>query len=185
MKVITTDIEGVKIVEPDVFGDERGWFCETYSKPRYEKFGIKADFVQDNESMSSRGVVRGLHWQAAPFTQAKLVRVERGAVLDVAVDIREGSPTYGRHVAVELSSVNRRQLFIPKGFAHGFFVLEDDTVFSYKCDEPYNPGSERGMRFDDPDLGIKWPDVGVPLTLSPKDRMHPPFKEIEPCREKA
>ena len=185
MKVFDTDIAGVKIVEPDVFGDERGWFCETYSKPRYEKFGIAADFVQDNESMSSRGVVRGLHWQAAPFTQAKLVRVERGAVLDVAVDIREGSPTFGRHVAVELSAANRRQLFIPRGFAHGFFVLEDGTVFSYKCDAPYNPEYERGMRFDDPELGIEWPNVGVPLTLSAKDKRHPPLKEIEPWREKA
>ena len=184
MKVIATEIDDVKLVEPDVHGDERGWFCETYSESRYAEFGIKARFVQDNESMSSRGVVRGLHWQAPPYTQAKLVRVERGAVLDVAVDIRRGSPTFGRHVAVELSAANRRQLFIPRGFAHGFVVLEDGTVFSYKCDAPYSPGHERGMRFDDPELGIKWPDLGAAITLSPKDRLHPPLKEIEPWEEK-
>ena len=180
MKVIDTDIEGVKIVEPDRIGDERGWFCEQYNEERYAKAGICARFVQDNESFSRKGVIRGLHWQAAPHTQAKLVRVIRGAVWDVAVDIRRGSPTFGRHVAVTLSAENRRQFFIPRGFAHGFVVLEDDTLFSYKCDSLYCPSADRGMRFDDPALGIEWPDVGVELTLSEKDRRHPGLAGIEP-----
>ena len=180
MNVIETEIPDVKIVEPDRFGDARGWFCETYNAGRYRKFGIDADFVQDNESFSSKGVVRGLHWQAAPSTQAKLVHVIHGAVWDVAVDIRKGSPTYGKCVAEVLSSENRRQLYIPRGFAHGFIVLEDNTLFSYKCDNFYDPKSERGMRFDDPALGIKWPDVGAEIVLSEKDRRHPFFKDIEP-----
>ena len=180
MNVIETEIPDVKIVEPDRFGDARGWFCETYNAGRYRKFGIDADFVQDNESFSSKGVVRGLHWQAAPSTQAKLVHVIHGAVWDVAVDIRKGSPTYGKYVAEVLSSENRRQLYIPRGFAHGFIVLEDNTLFSYKCDNFYDPKSERGMRFDDPALGIKWPDVGAEIVLSEKDRRHPFFKDIEP-----
>ena len=184
MKVIETEIAGVRIVEPDVFGDARGWFCETYNAERYRKAGIGDLFVQDNESFSSRGVVRGLHWQASPHTQAKLIRVIHGAAWDVAVDIRKGSPTYGRHVAVVLSGENRRQLYIPRGFAHGFIVLEDQTLFSYKCDNLYRPDAERGMRFDDPALGIDWPDVGVPLTLSPKDRRHPPLADIEPWEER-
>lgn len=183
MKVIECEIEGVKIVEPDVFGDERGWFSEQYNAERYKAAGIAADFVQDNESFSSKGVVRGLHWQAAPHTQAKLVRVIRGAAWDVAVDIRKNSPTYGRHMAVVLSAENRRQLFIPRGFAHGFVVLENDTLFSYKCDNLYNRDSERGMRFDDPALGISWPELDVPVTLSAKDRTNPGFAEIVPWEE--
>ncbi len=182
MNVIETSIEGLKIVEPDVHGDARGWFAEQYNAERYAKFGITARFVQDNESFSSRGVVRGLHWQAGDHAQAKLVRVVSGAVLDVAVDIRQGSPTYGRHESVELSAANRRQLFIPRGFAHGFIVLEEGTLFSYKCDNLYCHESERGMRFDDPALGIKWPDLGMELTLSEKDRAHPLFAGIEPWR---
>ena len=173
MKVIDTEIEGVKLVEPDIHRDSRGYFCETYSEERYRRAGITATFVQDNESMSSKGVVRGLHWQADPHSQAKLVRVIRGAVWDVAVDVRKGSPTFGRHVAATLSAENGRQFFIPRGFAHGFIVLEDDTLFSYKCDNPYCPESERGIRFDDPELGIVWPDIGVPLKLSEKDMRHP------------
>lgn len=180
MKIIETSIRDVKIIEPDRFGDSRGWFCETFNAERYRAAGIVADFVQDNESFSSKGVVRGLHWQTAPFSQAKLVHVIRGAVWDVVVDIRRGSPTYGRHVAEVLSEENRRQLFVPRGFAHGFIVLEDDTLFSYKCDNLYHPESERGMRFDDPALGIEWPDVGVELKLSEKDRKHPLFSSIEP-----
>ena len=183
MNVIETEIAGVKIVEPKVLGDERGWFCEQYNAERYRAAGIAARFVQDNESLSSRGVVRGLHWQAGAHSQAKLLRVVHGAVIDVAVDIRRGSPAFGRHVSVELSAANRRQLFIPRGFAHGFFVLEDDTIFSYKCDNLYCPEAERGMRFDDPALGIAWPDVGVKLTLSARDRAHPPLAEIEPWEE--
>jgi len=184
MKVHDCEIEGVKIIEPDVFRDARGYFCETYNRERYFKAGVSAEFVQDNESLSSKGVIRGLHWQAAPFTQAKLVRVIRGAVLDIAVDIRKGSPTYGKHVAAELSAANGRQFFIPRGFAHGFIVLEDDTLFSYKCDNLYTPASERNMRFDDPALGIKWPDLGMELKLSPKDAAAPLFSEIEPWEEK-
>lgn len=183
MNIVETDIAGVRILEPQVFGDARGWFAETYNAARYRAAGITADFVQDNESFSSKGVVRGLHWQAAPHTQAKLVRVLRGAVWDVAVDIRKGSPTFGRHVATTLTGANRRQLFIPRGFAHGFIVLEDDTLFSYKCDNFYCKASERGLRFDDPALGIKWPDVGTNLTLSEKDRAHPLLADIEPWEE--
>ena len=185
MKVVETEIAGVRIVEPDVFGDDRGWFCETYNAERYRRAGIDGLFVQDNESLSARGVVRGLHWQAAPHTQAKLIRVIHGAVWDVTVDIRKGSPTYGRHVAVTLSAGNRRQLYVPRGFVHGFIVLEDDTLLSYKCDNLYRPESERGMRFDDPALGIEWPDVGMPLTLSPKDRNHPPLADVEPWTDGA
>lgn len=184
MKVIDAELEGLKIIEPDVFGDARGWFCEQYNAARYKAAGITADFVQDNESLSSKGVVRGLHWQAAPHTQAKLVRVIRGAAWDVAVDIRKGSPTFGKHVSAILTGDNKKQLFIPRGFAHGFIVLEDDTLFSYKCDNFYCAAADRGMRFDDPALGIKWPEIGVELTLSEKDRKHPLFSDIEPWEEK-
>jgi dTDP-4-dehydrorhamnose 3,5-epimerase len=184
MNVIETDIPGVKIIEPQVIGDSRGWFAEQYNAERYKAAGIDADFVQDNESFSSKGVVRGLHWQAAPHTQAKLVRVVRGSVWDVAVDIRKGSPTYGRHVAVTLSAENHRQFFIPRGFAHGFIVLEDDTLFSYKCDRLYCREADSGMLFSDPALGIEWPDLGMELKLSEKDTKHPLFKDIEPWEEK-
>ena len=180
MKVIDTEIEGLKIIEPDVFGDHRGWFCETYNAERYRKVGVDAVFVQDNESFSSKGVVRGLHWQAAPHTQAKLVRVIQGEVWDVAVDIRKGSKTFGKHVAVTLSAENRRQFFIPRGFAHGFIVLEDNTLFGYKCDNLYCPVAERGMLFNDPALGIKWPDVITPIVLSDKDMRFPKLADIQP-----
>ena len=180
MKVLETEIEGVKIVEPQVFGDSRGWFVEQYNAARYKAAGIDADFVQDNESFSSKGVVRGLHWQAAPHTQAKLVRVVRGAVWDVAVDIRKGSPTFGRHVAVTLTGENKRQFFIPRGFAHGFIVLEDNTLFSYKCDNLYCPESDRGMLFSDPALAIEWPKIDVEIKLSDKDQRHPTLADIEP-----
>ena len=184
MKVIDAELEGLKIVDPDVFGDARGWFCEQYNAARYKAAGITADFVQDNESFSCKGVVRGLHWQAAPHTQAKLVRVIRGAVWDVVVDIRKGSPTFGKHFSVVLSGENRKQLFIPRGFAHGFIVLEDDTLFSYKCDNFYSAAADCGMRFDDPALGIEWPKVDVELRLSEKDRRHPLLANIEPWEEK-
>ena len=184
MDVVDADIEGVKIVEPDVFGDARGWFCEQYNAERYKAAGIDVEFVQDNESFSRKGVMRGLHWQAAPHTQAKLVRVIRGAVWDVAVDIRKGSKTFGKHVAVVLSAENRKQFFIPRGFAHGFIVLEDDTLFSYKCDNIYSAAADRGMRFDDPALGIEWPKLDVELRLSEKDRQQPMFSDIEPWEEK-
>jgi dTDP-4-dehydrorhamnose 3,5-epimerase len=184
MKVMDTTIQGLKIIEPDVFGDNRGWFCETYNAERYRQAGIDNVFVQDNESFSSKGVIRGLHWQAAPYTQAKLVRVIRGAVWDVALDIRKGSPTFGRHFASILSGDNRRQFYIPRGFAHGFIVLEDNTLFSYKCDNLYHPAADRGLRFDDPALGIEWPDLGIPLTLSAKDQKHPLLAEIQPWEDK-
>ena len=183
MKVVDTEIEGVKIIEPDVFRDARGYFCETYNSARYREAGITASFVQDNESFSSKGVVRGLHWQAAPHTQAKLVRVIRGAVWDVAVDIRKDSPTFGKHVSVALSGENMRQFFIPRGFAHGFIVLEDNTLFSYKCDNLYSPSADRGLRFDDPALHIEWPSLDIPLTLSEKDKKHPLLAEIAPWCE--
>ena len=184
MKVIETAIEGVKIIEPEVFGDARGWFVEQYNAERYRAAGITANFVQDNESFSSRGVVRELHWQEGDAAQAKLVRVIRGSVWDVAVDVRKGYPTFGKHVAVTLSAENKRQFFIPRGFAHGFIVLEDDTLFSYKCDNLYSPKSERGLLFSDPALGIQWPEVGVPLTLSEKDKFHPTLAEIVPWEER-
>lgn len=179
VKVIDTTIEGVKIIEPDVFKDSRGYFCETYNAARYKAAGITADFVQDNESFSMKGVVRGLHWQAAPHTQAKLVRVIRGAVWDVAVDIRKGSPTFGKYVAEVLSAENGRQFFVPRGFAHGFVVLEDNTLFSYKCDNLYCKESERGLMFNDPALKIDWPKLDMPILLSEKDQKHPPLVEIE------
>ena len=180
MNITKTDIEGLLILEPKVFGDSRGYFFESWNKSRYEEAGITCEFVQDNESKSSFGVLRGLHWQAMPYTQAKLVRVISGAVLDVAVDIRKGSSTYGRHVAIELSEENKRQLFIPMGFAHGFAVLSKEAVFAYKCDAPYSPQSERGMRFDDPALGIDWRVKPEHWNLSAKDQVHPFFKDIEP-----
>ena len=183
MNVIKTNIDGLVIIEPRVFEDSRGYFFESFSQRVFDEKVGHITFVQDNESFSSKGVVRGLHWQAAPHTQAKLVRVVRGAVWDVAVDIRRGSPTFGRHVAVTLSAENRRQLYIPRGFAHGFIVLEDDTLFSYKCDRLYCREADRGMLFSDPALGIEWPDLGMELTLSDKDRRHPLFKDILPWSE--
>lgn len=180
MKVKETDIEGMLIIEPDVHGDSRGWFCEQYNAARYKAARITADFVQDNESFSSKGVVRGLHWQSGEHCQAKLVRVIKGAVWDVAVDIRKGSPTFGKYISVVLTGDNKKQAFIPRGFAHGFVVLEDETLFSYKCDNLYCKESERGLMFDDPALGIKWPEIDVEIKLSDKDRKHPPLAEIEP-----
>ena len=184
MKVTGTEIEGVKIVEPQVFGDARGYFVEQYNAARYKAAGITADFVQDNESLSHKGVVRGLHWQAGAHCQAKLVRVIRGSVWDVAVDIRKGSPTFGKHVSVVLTGENKRQFYIPRGFAHGFIVLEDDTLFSYKCDNLYCPEADRGMLFSDPALGIEWPEVDAKIELSDKDRKHPLLKDIEPWEVK-
>ena len=180
MKVFDTKIAGVKILEVDVHRDARGYFAETYNAGRYAEVGIGNVFVQDNESCSQKGVLRGLHWQGAPWTQAKLVRVIRGAVWDVAVDIRTGSATYGRYVPAELTAENGLQFYVPRGFAHGFMVLEDNTLCAYKCDNLYHPESERGMKFDDPALGISWPDIGCEPILSPKDRLHPPLSGIVP-----
>ena len=156
MNFIKTELDGVVIVEPRVFEDERGYFFESYNEAEFIKNGIPNKFVQDNQSKSSYGVVRGLHCQLGEFAQAKLVRVLHGRVLDVAVDIRKNSPTFGKYVAVELSDENKRQLFIPRGFLHGFSVLSDTAVFAYKCDNLYAPHAEFGIRFDDPDIGIDW-----------------------------
>ena len=179
MNVIKTGIEGVVIIEPRIFNDARGYFFESFSQREFEEKVCKTTFVQDNESRSCAGVVRGLHFQKPPYTQSKLVRVVKGAVLDVAVDIRKGSPTYGQHVAVELTEDNHRQFFVPRGFAHGFAVLSDEAVFQYKCDNYYAPQSEGAIAWDDPDLGIDW---RVPLEnriLSEKDAHHPRLKDAE------
>ena len=170
MNFIRTTIPDVVLIEPEVFGDERGYFVETFRQDKLHAFlGFTMTFVQDNESKSSYGVLRGLHYQLAPAAQTKLVRVIKGKVLDVAVDIRAGSPTFGQHVSVELSEQNKRQLLIPRGFAHGFVVLEDDTVFAYKVDNYYSPENDRGIAFDDPALGIDWWVDKEDLKLSAKD----------------
>ena len=183
MEIEEADIAGVKILTPKIFRDARGYFTETYNAVRYRAAGIANVFVQDNESQSQKGVLRGLHWQAGPYAQAKLVRVIRGAVWDVAVDIRAGSPTFGKFAATLLSADNGKQFYVPRGFAHGFLVMEDDTLFSYKCDNVYEPSAERGMRYDDPAIGIPWPDLGVKPLLSEKDTRHPGLADIEPWRD--
>lgn len=181
MNFIKTAIDGVYIIEPRVFTDERGYFFESYSRAAFEAAGLHYDFVQDNQSKSSYGTVRGLHFQKGEHAQAKLVRVLEGTVLDVAVDLRRASPTYGQHVAVELSAENNRQLMIPRGFAHGFSVLSETAVFAYKCDNLYCKESEGGIRFDDPTLAIDWRiDMSRALT-SEKDKEHPYFSEFESC----
>ena len=177
MKVIETKIQGLLIIEPRVFRDERGYFFESYSQRDFEAQVGDVHFVQDNESMSTRGVIRGLHFQRPPFTQTKLVRVVSGTVLDIAVDIRKGSPTYGQHVAVELSGENQRQFFIPKGFAHGFAVLSDTAVFQYKCDEFYHPEADAGIQLLDPALGIDWQIPWNRAIMSEKDRLRPTLAE--------
>ncbi len=177
--VIDTAIDGVKIIEPRIFNDARGYFFESFSQKEFEEKVCKTVFVQDNESRSVAGVVRGLHFQKPPFTQAKLVRVVRGAVLDVAVDIRKGSPTFGQHVAVELTEDNHRQFFVPRGFAHGFAVLSDEAVFQYKCDNYYAPQSEGAIAWDDPALGIDWRVPASDRILSEKDANHPLLKDAE------
>lgn len=177
MHVIQTEIEGVVILEPVVYGDARGYFFESFSRRRFEEAVGRADFVQDNESRSSHGVIRGLHFQRGDAAQAKLVRVVEGRVLDVAVDIRRGSPTFGRHVAVELSAENHRQLFIPRGFAHGFAVLSETALFQYKCDNYYAPQAEAGIAWDDPALGIDWRIPAREALLSEKDLRRPTLAE--------
>lgn len=179
MNVIDTAIEGVKIIEPRLFNDARGYFFESFSQREFEEKVCKTVFVQDNESKSTAGVVRGLHYQKPPFTQSKLVRVVKGAVLDVAVDIRKGSPTFGQHVAVELTEDNHRQFFVPRGFAHGFAVLSDEAVFQYKCDNYYAPQSEGAIAWDDPSLGIDWRVPKSDRILSEKDAHHPLLKDAE------
>ena len=177
MKCISTPIPGLVILESRIFEDARGYFCETYSRRELESLGITADFVQDNESLSTYGVIRGLHYQKGEDAQAKLVRVLEGAVLDVALDLRVGSPTFGRHSAVLLTGENRRQLFIPKGFAHGFAVLSDRARFTYKCDAFYAPESEGSVNALDPELGIDWPIPVGERRFSEKDRRAPAFAD--------
>lgn len=179
MEVIKTDIDGVVIIEPRIFTDTRGYFFESYSKREFDEKVRTVDFVQDNESMSTYGVMRGLHFQRPPFTQSKLVRCVRGRVLDVAVDIRKGSPTYGRHVAVELSEDNCRQFFVPRGFAHGFAVLSDVAVFLYKCDNYYHPEADGGISIADASLGINWMIDPSNAVLSEKDFSHPFLTEFD------
>ena len=180
MEVIKTDIEGVLLIEPRVFGDARGYFFESFNAREFaKKTGIEVAFVQDNESMSHYGVLRGLHYQQPPYAQSKLVRVVKGCVLDVAVDIRKGSPTFGQYIAVELSAENHRQFYMPKGIAHGFSVLSDEVIFQYKCDDYYAPQSEGAIAWDDPDLNIDWRLPLEKILLSEKDRHHPFLRNIE------
>lgn len=179
MEYIKTKIEGVYIIEPRIFNDARGYFFEAFKQEEFEKNVCKINFVQDNESKSSYGVLRGLHYQKGEFSQAKLVRVIKGKVLDVAVDIRKSSPTFGEHVMVELSEDNKRQLFIPRGFAHGFLVLSKEAIFTYKVDNIYAPQSEASIRYDDPDLGIEWPIATSDVLTSDKDLKGKSFKEAD------
>ena len=179
MKIIKTAIDGPVIIEPRIFRDDRGYFFESFSEREFREKVADVHFVQDNESRSCYGVIRGLHFQKPPYAQAKLVRVIRGSVLDVAVDIRKGSPAFGQHVAVELTGDNHRQFFIPRGFAHGFSVLSEEVVFQYKCDSFYAPQSEGAIGWDDPDLGIDWRIPADRAILSEKDRRHPRFRDFE------
>ena len=179
MKYIKADIEGVYVIEPTVFDDARGYFFEAWKKAEFNEHVGKVDFIQDNESKSSYGVLRGLHYQKGDTSQAKLVRVIKGKVLDVAVDIRKSSPTFGKHIMVELSDANKRQLFIPRGMAHGFLVLSDEAIFTYKVDNPYSPKTEAGIRWNDPDLAIEWPIDLATVQTSEKDLIQPFFKEAE------
>lgn len=177
MEKVETDISGLLVLQPKIFSDERGFFAETYHAGRYAEKGVDDVFVQDNLSRSKKGVLRGLHYQLPPFAQGKLVSVVYGKVMDVAVDIRPQSPTFGKHVAVELSADNKKQFWIPPGFAHGFVALEDDTVFIYKCTNVYSPDHDRGILWNDPDIGIAWP-MENPI-VSEKDRKHPFLKDVE------
>ena len=179
MKVIKTAIEDVVIIEPDVFGDTRGYFFESYSQKKFDEQVREVKFVQDNESKSKYGVLRGLHFQKGKDAQSKLVRVVEGRVLDVAVDIRKGSPTFGKYVAVELTEDNHRQLFVPRGFAHGFSVLSEEAIFQYKCDNLYAPQAEGAIAWNDPDIGIDWGLPAEDVLLSAKDAAHPLLKDAE------
>ena len=179
MEYIKTEIEGVFIIEPKVFNDTRGYFMEAWKQAEFNEHVGKVDFIQDNESKSSFGVLRGLHYQKGETSQAKLVRVIKGKVLDVAVDIRKSSPTFGKHVMVELSEDNKRQFFIPRGFAHGFLVLSEEAIFTYKVDNPYSPSTEAGIRWNDPDLGLEWPIDLTKVQTSEKDLKQPFLKDAE------
>jgi dTDP-4-dehydrorhamnose 3,5-epimerase len=179
MKYIKADIEGVYVIEPTVFDDARGYFFEAWKQAEFNEHVGKVDFIQDNESKSSYGVLRGLHYQKGDTSQAKLVRVIKGKVLDVAVDIRKSSPTFGKHIMVELSDANKRQLFIPHGMAHGFLVMSDEAIFTYKVDNPYAPQADGGIRWNDPELGIEWPIVADEVLTSEKDLRLPFLKDAE------
>ena len=175
MKLTLTPIKDLVVIEPKVFGDERGYFYEAYNKNTFHELGLDYDFVQDNQSFSRKGVLRGLHFQKQ-FPQAKLVRVIEGEVFDVAVDLRKDSPTFGKWYGVTLSGENKKMFMIPRGFAHGFLVLSETAVFSYKCDDFYHPNDEGGIIYNDPDIGIEWPEVGCELVLSEKDKKHETLK---------
>lgn len=177
MKLTLTPIKDLVVIEPKVFEDSRGYFFEAYNKNVFHDLGLDYDFVQDNQSYSTKGVLRGLHFQKQ-FPQAKLVRVLEGEVFDVAVDLRKDSPTYGKWYGVRLSAENKKMFMIPRGFAHGFLVLSDTAVFSYKCDDFYHPNDEGGIMFNDHDIGVEWPKIDVEYILSEKDKKHPGFKEI-------
>ena len=180
MNYIEQSVKGVFVIEPKVFGDSRGYFYESFKQAEFdEHIGHHVEFVQENQSKSSKGVLRGLHYQKGDASQAKLVRVVKGSVLDVAVDIRKSSPTFGKYVAVELSEENNRQLFIPRGFAHGFLVLSDEAVFTYKVDYVYAPQGDAGIMYNDPQVGIEWPKLDCEFLLSEKDTKHPLLKDAE------
>ena len=179
MKIISTPIEGLLVIEPQVHADSRGYFVETYNEQRYREAGIDAQFVQDNQSCSCYGVVRGLHFQRPPYSQAKLVCCTVGRVLDVAVDLRKGSKTYGQGFSVELSEENKRQFFIPRGFAHGFSVLSEQAIFTYKCDNLYHPEADGGILLNDPDLAIDWQIPEEKRIISEKDKHHPLLKDLK------
>jgi dTDP-4-dehydrorhamnose 3,5-epimerase len=179
MDYIKTEIEGVYVIQPKVFNDARGYFMEAWKQEEFNEHIGRVDFIQDNESKSSYGVLRGLHYQKGETSQAKLVRVIKGRVLDVAVDIRKSSPTFGKHVMVELSEENKRQFFIPRGFAHGFLVLSEEAIFTYKVDNPYSPQTEAGIRWNDPDLAIEWPIDPEQVQTSEKDLKQPLLKDAE------
>lgn len=180
MEVFKTNIEGVLILEPKVFGDNRGYFFESFNANEFaEKTGVDVTFVQDNESKSKFGVLRGMHFQLPPYTQSKLVRVVKGKVLDVVVDIRKGSPTYGKYEMCELTEENHRQFFVPKGMAHGFCVLSEEAIFQYKCDDFYHPEAEGAIAWDDSDIAIEWPIAEADVILSEKDKHHSRLKEFE------
>lgn len=177
MKLTLTPIKDLVVIEPKVFEDQRGYFFEAYNKNTFRELGLDYDFVQDNQSFSTKGVLRGLHFQKQ-YPQAKLVRVLQGEVFDVAVDLRKDSPTYGKWYGVRLSAENKKMFMIPRGFAHGFLVLSDTAVFSYKCDDFYHPNDEGGIMYNDPDIGVEWPKIDTEYILSEKDKRHPGFKEI-------
>jgi dTDP-4-dehydrorhamnose 3,5-epimerase len=179
MKIIETKIQGLLIIEPKIFSDDRGYFYETFQAKRYKDAGIDADFIQDNEAFSGYGVVRGLHYQLAPYAQAKLVRVIQGVVLDIAVDIRKGSPTFGQWVGLELSETNKCQFYIPRGFAHGYSVISKTAIFSYKCDNQYHPQSERGINIKDTSLNLDWKLPENEMIISSKDTVLPNLEKAE------